>query len=242
MKNWQLPWYDDSKRTIDPRTAGFSETLTFVGIGEYPEAQAGGFPVTARLVTGGLDPNGGDFFIGFNRATGPNRFNDEADNEVTVVQSNCKTGDAAVGLAYCQSFLKATLLQGESHTIVNYGGTGKTVIITADSIDITTTPGKAVVTIEQPETISPAPSPAPCDNYEDLEVRLTTDNYPGETSWTIKKDTTNPCAHKQLDPDLASPSYSSASTVQTPFQESVCRGKYVFEIKDTYGDGICCGK
>lgn len=239
-KNYQLPWYADSKIIVDPRTAGFSETVTFVGIGEYPQAQAGGFPVVARLVTQGGDTDGGDYFVGFNRATGPNRLNDEADDEVTIVQVSAKTGDAAIGEYYSQSYLRATLQQGETYTIEDYAGTGQTVTITADSIDISSTPGKAVVTIASPQTISPAPTPTPCDNYEDLEVRLTTDNYPTEISWTIKKDLTNPCVHKQFDPDIASPPYSSSNTAQAVFQESVCRGKYVFDIKDTYGDGICC--
>jgi hypothetical protein len=149
-KNFQLNWYDDAKITVDPRPAGWSEALTLVGIGEYNIR--GGSPVTVRLETGA----GNDYFVGFNRATGPNRFNDEGDNQVTVIQVN--GGD---GQGYSQSFLRAKLSQGQSYAIANFGGTGNTVTITAESINIATTPGTATVCISNGSTTCGTPSPTP---------------------------------------------------------------------------------
>eukprot|EP00984_Skeletonema_dohrnii_P023114 scaffold12204_cov111-Skeletonema_dohrnii-CCMP3373.AAC.2 len=149
-KNFQLNWYNDAKITEDPRTNGYDTTLTMVGIDEYNIR--GGSPVTIRLETGG----GADYFVGFNRAsaTGPNRLNDEGDNQVTIVQVNGNNGES-----YSQSFLKAKLSQGQSYAITNYGGTTQTVTITATSIDISTTPGTAVVRITNGSTPSPTNAP-----------------------------------------------------------------------------------
>eukprot|EP00984_Skeletonema_dohrnii_P022286 scaffold11426_cov78-Skeletonema_dohrnii-CCMP3373.AAC.1 len=154
-KNFQLNWYNDAKITEDPRTIGYDKTLTMVGIDEYPLRDYD-FPVTVRLETGG----GADYFVGFNRAsaTGPNRMNVEGSNQVTIVQVEGNSGES-----YSQSFLKAKLSQGQSYAITNYDGTGKTVTITALSIDITTFPGTAVINISDglvPAPPSPPPTPA----------------------------------------------------------------------------------
>ncbi len=149
-KNFQLNWYNDAKITEDPRIQGYSNTLTLVGIGEYDIR--GGNPVTVRLETGA----GNDYFVGFNRATGPNRLNDQGDNMINIIQVNGNNGES-----YSQSFLKALLSQGQSYPILDFGGTGKTVTITVDSIDITTSPGTAVVSITNDSTPSPTNPPTP---------------------------------------------------------------------------------
>ena len=66
----------------------------------------------------------------------------------------------------------------------------------------------------------------------DTEVTFTlvTDNYPAETSWTLKQGSTT----------IASGSgYSNANSTYT---EELCltNGTYDFTINDQYGDGICC--
>ena len=164
-KNFQLNWYDDAKTTEDPRTSGYSKTLTLVGIDEYNIR--GDSPVTVRLETGTAD--GADYFVGFNRAsaTGPNRYNDQGDNQVNIIQVEKNNG-----VGYSQSWLRALLSQGQSYAISNFGGTGKTVTITVDSIDITSVPGTAVITIDDgtinstpsptnPPTPNPTPAPVP---------------------------------------------------------------------------------
>ncbi len=121
-----------------------------VGIGEYDIR--GGSPVTVRLETG----SGNDYFVGFNRATGPNRMNDQGDDQVTIIQVNGGNGEG-----YSQSFLRARLSQGQSYAIANFGGTGNTVTITAESINIAATPGTATVCISNGSTTCGTPSPTP---------------------------------------------------------------------------------
>ncbi|KAL7443021.1 hypothetical protein ACHAXM_008755, partial [Skeletonema potamos] len=159
-KNFQLNWYNPAKITEDPRVNGYTKTLTLVGIGEYdkalnaPIATATSanriYPVTVRLETGG----GADYFVGFNRAIGPNSLNVEGDNQVTIIQV-----DGGDGVGYSQSYLRGKLSQGQSHNLTNFGGTGKTVTITVNTINIATSPGTAVVTIT--DNFTPPPPPAP---------------------------------------------------------------------------------
>ena len=60
-----------------------------------------------------------DQFIGFNRAVGINAQNDEADDEVTIIQ----TGNN--GENYFQSFLKAHMIKGESFTFTSWDNQGR---------------------------------------------------------------------------------------------------------------------
>jgi len=84
-----------------------------------------------------------------------------------------------------------------------------------------------------PTPAPPTPAPTPC-TQKSIIVDLTTDNYPAETSWTIK----NTCTDEE---DVFSRgSYSSARTLHSD-EECVPAAEYEFTISDTYGDGICCG-
>jgi hypothetical protein len=171
-KNFQLNWYNPAKITEDPRVNGYYKTLTLVGIGEYNKALSApiatatsadmSYPVTVRLETGG----GADYFVGFNRAAGPNSLNDEGDNQVTIIQV-----DANNGLSYSQSFLRARLSAGQSHNLSNFGGTGKTVTITVNSINIATSPGKAVVTITDNTAPAPTNPPPPTAPVSDMKYQ-----------------------------------------------------------------------
>merc|ERR1712156_193979 len=89
-------------------------------------------------------------------------------------------------------------------------------------------------------TTSPTPgpptaSPTPCMNGA-LKVSITTDNYPAETSWTLK----NGCSGEQL---LSGGPYSAPGTL---YEDEVCAPAnpnavyYEFTINDSYGDGLCC--
>ncbi len=220
-KNFQLNWYDDAKITEDPRIGGYSNTLTLVGVGEYDVR--GGNPVTVKLETG----TSADFFVGFNRATGPNRMNDEGDDLVNIIQVTQGNGES-----YGQSYLKALLAQGQSHEISNFGGTGKTVTITVNSIDITTSPGTAVVYIsdgQDPPPPSPPPtSPPPCPSGQKrFQVTVTTDNWPQETSWTL----TNTCTGTQV---LAGSGYTVADNEYPSEEKCADSGKMEFVINVSY--------
>jgi cell division septation protein DedD len=146
-KNWAITWYDNAKLLINP-LAEPSTTVNLVGIAEYNN-RPNNEPVVVKLETGLADK----FYIGFNRAIGANAQNDEADDEVTIVKANSD--------GTSQSYLQAHLIQGESHTIGNFAGTGKDLVITANTIDTSTSPGRANVSIVYQSGPTAAPTFAP---------------------------------------------------------------------------------
>merc|ERR1712028_35945 len=86
----------------------------------------------------------------------------------------------------------------------------------------------------------PAPTSAPvfiCDNEEVIQIDLTTDSWPGETSIMLyEKDDGN------SSPLFVMPEYSAQNTAN---QHKVCLQKdtcYTFEISDTANDGLCNGE
>ena len=94
-----------------------------VGIANYDQATSD-TPVLIKLETGLAE----DYFINFNRATGINQQNVEADDEVTIVKANADTKS--------QSYLQATLLEGEAHTI-DALGSANGIVVKLLSIDKT---------------------------------------------------------------------------------------------------------
>jgi len=197
-KNWQLDWYNDKKQLVDPRVNP-TTMVDLVGIANY-NTTANNHPVVVKIETG----TSTDQFIGFNRAIGINADNDEADNEVTIVQTGNNGED------YSVSQLKAHLVQGESYTFPNWDNNGHALIITALDIDlgvnqavdiavarvsitlelptqapVTATPTTAPVTSAPTSTTAPtsAPSKAP--------VTSAPTNAPVQCSSLTAKDATS---------------------------------------------------
>ncbi|KAL7546690.1 hypothetical protein ACHAWF_010021, partial [Thalassiosira exigua] len=85
---------------------------------------------------------------------------------------------------------------------------------------------RAVVTVslEDPPTCGSGPV--------EVDVRVTTDNYPGETTWTVKD--VNGATLMSGGP------YQTAGNTYTATQTLADPGCMTFEISDSYGDGICC--
>jgi len=79
-------------------------------------------------------------------------------------------------------------------------------------------------------TFSPSMAPVPCTGNS-LTISVTTDAYPQETTWTVKDDEGGL---------LISNGYLSAGETTTT-TECLSPDCYTFEIRDSYGDGICCG-
>jgi len=65
-----------------------------------------------------------------------------------------------------------------------------------------------------------------------VEVEILTDNYPGETSWTITNKCDGSTAASGGGYDDRGTMYSTSSCLPA--------ANYKFEIVDSYGDGICC--
>jgi serine protease len=81
-----------------------------------------------------------------------------------------------------------------------------------------------------PPTSAPSARP-PCVGA-DVEVKILTDRYPGETTWTLGGTGTA----------MSGGPYSLQNTLYSVKQcfTSGQYGQYTFSIKDSYGDGICC--
>jgi len=128
-----------------------------------------------------------DYFVGFNRAIGVNSQNDEADNEVTIVQTG-KNGES-----YSQSSLKATLKQGEFWEL-------QEMTVTVEEINTDSNPWTAKISIKKGATKPPNPTLRPT-------------NPP--TTATVP--TPNPTTTAPFSPPTALPiSPPTASPIKTP--------------------------
>ena len=90
-----------------------------------------------------------------------------------------------------------------------------------------------------PPTPTPTPRPTPCAGCDQtLVLFLTTDYYPGEISWTVSTQS-SACASVTA----SGGSYSSQHTLyEIVVATDFCASEnYMFEILDSYGDGLCCG-
>jgi len=74
--------------------------------------------------------------------------------------------------------------------------------------------------------------PTPCPNGMDIEIKITTDEYPEETAWTL----TNKCGSGAV---INSPQYTATKTLHSN-KYCVPTGAYDFTITDEFSDGICC--
>ena len=69
-------------------------------------------------------------------------------------------------------------------------------------------------------------------NAMEIEIKITTDEYPGETAWTL----TNKCESGAV---INSPQYTATNTLHSN-KYCVPSGAYDFTITDKFSDGICC--
>lgn len=92
-------------------------------------------------------------------------------------------------------------------------------------------------------TPMPTPHPTPmsslpppkCPGQAEFVFKVTTDEFPEETKWVLKRD-------KQV---VQKRTYNTYAEAFTSYEESFCiplTGKFNFRIEDRYGDGLCCNK
>lgn len=74
--------------------------------------------------------------------------------------------------------------------------------------------------------------PPVCYDGASVDLTITLDNYPGETTWDLKDNGGATVAS-------GGPYSTAGSTVNQSF--NLADGDYTFTIYDSYGDGICCG-
>jgi len=86
-------------------------------------------------------------------------------------------------------------------------------------------------TVSDEMTPFPTSAPTVCPSQQ-VAIHLTTDLYPGDTSWVITKASNN----AEI---MTKTFYSEENTF---YVDEMCLpiDSYLFTIKDAYGDGICC--
>ena len=86
---------------------------------------------------------------------------------------------------------------------------------------------------QPPTTSKPTSAPTPCNGMY-VEVKVTTDNWPEETTWSLRND----CNTQVV---ATGGSYTAANTVHS-VKHCLPTAQYSFTINDSYGDGICCSE
>lgn len=207
------------------------------GINDYKkDGTSNGELITLRLENEG-DFGGVDYYIGYNRATGPNEGTQEARDQVTLIEKENKFGKGREGSG--QSRRISGLSVGESFTIHNYKGTASNVSIKFESISEDRKDATIVVSTNDSNDPTLAPTLACGGKTGRFQVDLVIDNFGTETSWTLKKTTTEDLiASGGPDEYFSNTAYTlPAAGSSYCLEERKC---YTFVIKDGFGDGICC--
>jgi len=85
----------------------------------------------------------------------------------------------------------------------------------------------------KPAFCTTSPDPSDCPNGQvPFELDLKTDNYPGETTWELENSSGNQV--------LSGGPYTDRLTDHN-VNKCLDPDSYTFTIKDSWGDGICCG-
>jgi hypothetical protein len=209
-KSWQVGWYADKQIELNVDTDLSAETTSYIlnGVVDYNDDSVGRY-IVVKI---------GNFYIGYNRVDSFNGGVKEAPDRVTIIE---KLGSAE---SSSQSKLIAKLSVGDEYVIQVTELLGVVVKYASNS------DGKdAVVDIKIGE-------PAVCQGEYDaeIEVVVTTDDYPLETSWGIV-DSGGQYIYKVTQGSLTSVGTYTENVV------GLCQGlRYYFIVEDTYGDGICC--
>jgi hypothetical protein len=144
-KNFQLAvgssaWYNNGRGEIVTWDSGVNGGAVLdtkmVGIAEFDKITDNN-PVVIKLETG----QDLDYFVGFNRKTGPTLQNVLASDLVTIYEMGNN------GMAYSYSYLNAYLAEGQSYTFSKWRGTQHDLTITVLEINVGVVPGYARVKI-----------------------------------------------------------------------------------------------
>jgi hypothetical protein len=200
--------------------------MSIIGIDDYD------ISTVAETVMIRLENGDQDYFIGYNRATGINKDTQSSRDSVTITQRGSDTG-------YSNSKLLASLSQSQVYTISNYKE-GQSLFIRFTSHDpAVLQSGAAKVDIYHASCVPPGCTNQPAINsygcildYGRFDLKLLTDDYGRETSWTIKNANGTTL--------FSGSKYAS----NRPYDEGpFClppNAGYQFQMVDSAGDGLCC--
>lgn len=235
-KSWQLGWYSLRHIELD-----FTATRSFegqlIGVNDYQHTNSEGKYVSVKVPTPGSDVA---YYVGFNLAAGINVDTPEAANMVTV--------QSQVGKWF--SYLVAKLESGGLFSLPNFSE-GKTLHIDVKSINLASSPPTADVQIYLEQSVACTVSSdcilgdpcvirscqpggiclydtSPCPG--NLEVKLTTDTFPEETTWKIY----DVCANREK---VSKGDYRTPNAQYTEFAV-LGQSQYTFMIMDSSGNGF----
>jgi len=103
------------------------------------------------------------------------------------------------------------------------------------TFDPTTSPTDAPTTL--PPTSSPTSSPTPTDKVL-TEIVIQFDKFPEDITWKLFRDCNN--VKELLGEDGPYNNPGDVDKLVTVFNEMLEEGLFLFEIFDSYGDGLCC--
>jgi hypothetical protein len=253
-KSWQLGWYDARQYTVTNGAPTATSSLAYIGklAGIVDYSDGANTPVLIKLNTPGTT----DYYINFNAQHGFNSQTKEGGNQVTITRAGGE------GNSYAESELLAKLSAGGTYNLVDFGASGETLSVEIISIDtvareadvrvcLGTCPDMNMCTAnsdcadsdpctedicnagECSNTFSETLCPVCPSGEKPLDVTILTDNYPGETTWSV----VNECTGETV---VSGGAYSTRMTTYSTGEICVPDGDYTFTINDAYGDGICC--
>eukprot|EP00537_Pseudo-nitzschia_pungens_P012831 CAMPEP_0172384570 /NCGR_PEP_ID=MMETSP1061-20121228/2308_1 /TAXON_ID=37318 /ORGANISM="Pseudo-nitzschia pungens, Strain cf. pungens" /LENGTH=696 /DNA_ID=CAMNT_0013113237 /DNA_START=19 /DNA_END=2106 /DNA_ORIENTATION=+ len=221
-KSYQLGWYDDKVKTIDPLSSQSVHDFVLNGVAAYKENDN-------ALVVVRLDQTnfGQDFYIGYNYKSGihVDTFSDE--NMVTIVRK-----DYGAPKEYGTSTRIASLNVGESFIIPTFNGQRDVEIKFRGLANGNDGFRDAFVRVSDIEN-RPQEDIVEGD-CEEYTFEFTTDRYPDDNRYVILDDIIGERIAES--PQMKKP-------VKT-YNMKVCLQygmKYKFVVYDKFEDGICCG-
>ena len=236
-KNFQLGWFDNQKATYNPmdnldfHLKNGVKTFTLNGVNDAKNGQPN------KLITLRLQESGsGDYYVGYNRATGMNSGTIEAKNQVVIFKKETGGPDD-----YGKSLRVADLSSNQSVDFENWNGS-----IYDVTIRVVGEIGENIADAKIEVSVSgfyPTQSPTlSCGGDNRFHIELGIDPFGGETSWELKEtDSGNLVAKASSDKykgkmEYVEP-YDTDGSAHYCLKEKKC---YTFQIKDSHGDGICC--
>ena len=154
-------WYEDSNVVEFNSDSSKSWSGKIIGVAEYDNNPSND-PIVVKLESG----SGRDWFVGYNRATGPNADNVQGDDLVTIYRVTDGNG-----FGYSTSSLKDMLRAGQSTTITDWRGSGSNLIIEVSEINTRSSPGYARVDITFGGT-PPGPGPGSGSSFFGLALSV----------------------------------------------------------------------
>jgi hypothetical protein len=226
-KSYQLDWYYDQVKSINPLNKRGSATRTYKlnGVSDYGRDKSSMIVLRLEQTLNGSPK---DYYIGFNRRDGINKDTVEDQDVVTVVRK-----ESGGPHEYGQSMQVAELEIGFSYVIPNFNNDRDVEIRYIAGGYENKFAYVQIVDVERQKAKDANASPPSCKPFT---VEVMTDGYPGESYFTFREEASLGWVYAR------SMEYKEMNKLYTqeiclPYDKS-----YRFDFTDLYGDGICCSQ